>query len=99
MKAFQNDLKNGMSLQEALCKHNLTFKEAVIRCHHHSARTNSKYHNIYLNGKKFIVEKQVYDERVRFSFEELTDAVKVRDYLDEHGWSKEAIMEVEAKIC
>ena len=29
LEALQDDLKNGLTLQEALLKHNLTFKEAV----------------------------------------------------------------------
>ena len=29
LEAFQEDLRNGLTLEEALLKHNLTFKEAV----------------------------------------------------------------------
>ena len=29
LEAFQEDLRNGLTLEEALLKHNLTFKEAA----------------------------------------------------------------------
>ena len=96
MKAFQRDLRNGMKLEDALSKHNLTLQQAFTKL---NKTERNKYHNITLKGRKFVLEKQIYHQRVRFSFTELKDAVLVRDYLDSEGWSQEAIKKMEDKLC
>ena len=89
IKEFQKDLKEGMSLTDALEKHELTFKEAFTRCNEiMCGKTNGRYHNIYLrkNGK-FIVEKCIKGRKHTIGvFEDLDDAVEARDYADKHGW-------------
>ena len=42
LEALQDDLKNGLTLQEALLKHNLTFKEAVIHMPRPQPKKSSK---------------------------------------------------------
>lgn len=86
---FQKDLRNGMTLEKALQKHGLTFKEACDKCKNFTR--NGEYHNIYLNreSKKFKVEKMIDSHVIHFgSFEELEDAVKCRDFYETWGWDK-----------
>ena len=42
LEALQDDLKNGLTLQEALLKHNLTFKEAVTHMPRPQPKKSSK---------------------------------------------------------
>ena len=110
MKAFQQDLKNGMTLEDALIKHNLSFKQAVEMSP--VQRTNKKRQKdnvrknmsryIQLQGKSYHVRKTINGKTVSFgTFATLEDAIKVRDYLIEHGWNivkmRQACKEYEIK--
>lgn len=87
---FQKDLQNGMTLEKALQKHGLTFKEACDRCK--SPHSNGEYHNIYLKGRRFVVSRRIKNRDVLFgSFEELDDAVKCRDKLEDNNWDKRCL--------
>ena len=101
MNNFQKDLCEGMTLQEALVKHGLTLREAFEKCNHGVAGVNkSKYYNIYLdrNTWSFRVERTVNKKCFRVGgFEELDDAVLVRDFLDEYGWTVENIERIKRK--
>ena len=101
MKKFQQDLQNGMTLETALKKYNLTFKEAVEFTHkpitrrRKGQRTSKKRHyytkidtNISQKKDAYHVRKQVNGKsKWGGSYNSLEDAQKVRDYLDENGWS------------
>lgn len=51
LHAFQTDLQNGMSIEEALQKHNLTFKEVVSRMQDYQKNTVPKKESRYYAGK------------------------------------------------
>ena len=84
---FQKDLQNGMTLEDALQKHGLTFKEAIRKCK--SPHSNEEFHNIYLKGNRFSVARRMNRKYVQFgSFELLEDAVRCRDFYEANGWDK-----------
>ena len=97
---FQNDLKNGMSISEALQKHNLTFKKAFNMLSHTSvgrppkprsekrrvAKTGEKYIGSHESGSYFI-RRLIDGEWTAFgSYSTLEDAIKIRDMCIKHGW-------------
>ena len=91
MKQFQQDLRNGMSLEKALQKHNLTLEEAFIRCTNGATTSNNEYHHIYLNKQdsKFAIRKSILGKEQHFGvFDTLEEAVKYRDKLMANGWRK-----------
>ncbi len=93
---FQQDLRNGSSLHEALCKHNLTLKEAMdgmdkpLTRTHRKKRTYESLGNfIYRMGPYYKVQKTIHRNTLNFgTYNSLSDARKVRDYFLEHGWHK-----------
>ena len=101
IEEFQQDLRDGMSLEKALTKHNLSFKEAVDVVHKpitKSIRKRKPYHkrNLYRNvdkniaqrGDAFYLRKLINGKHTwGGSYNTLEEALKVRNYLDEHGWN------------
>ena len=103
MKEFQEDLRNGMTLEDALKKYGLTFGEAVHQCNRLTSPVGTrhqKYHHIYRNAKKheFKVERQINKKRYTIVVMGLENAVTVRDYLDTHGWNSENVEYVKRKV-
>lgn len=95
---FQNDIRNGMSINDALTKHGLTLTETFNELHGRpigrppkpspkrkleTRNTGEKY--IQWNSGKYLLRK-TNEYYGRYST--LEEAVSVRDYLVEHGWSK-----------
>ena len=102
MKEFQEDLRQGMTLEDALKKYGLTFGEAVHRCNRLTSPVGTrhpKYHHIYkgIQGK-LKVERQVNKIRYTILVDTLEDAVIVRDYLDEHGWNSRTVETIKRKL-
>ena len=92
LNEFRRDLQEGMRLEDALIKHNLTFKEACDKSK--NFKGNGKYHNIYLdkNTKKFRVEKMVNSKMIYAgSFEDLDKAVRCRDFYEQWGWDTKKV--------
>ena len=93
---FQQDLRNGSSLHEALCKHNLSLKEAMdgmdkplTRTHRKKRRYEMMGKFIYRMGPYYVIQKSVKGTSVNFgTYNSLSDAQMVRDYFLEHGWYK-----------
>ena len=93
---FRNDLRNGSSLHEALCKHNLTLKEAMdgmdkplTRTHRKKRVYESLGNFIYRMGPYYKVQKTIRCNSINFgTYNSLSDAKRVRDYFLEHGWNK-----------
>ena len=95
---FQTDIRNGMSIEKALTKHGLTLTETFTELHGQprgrprkpqpkrkleTHSTGEKY--IQYNSGKYLLRKtNEYYGR----YDTLEEAVSVRDYLVEHGWSK-----------
>lgn len=101
IEKFQSDLRNGMALEDALIKHNLSFKEAVELCPRpmvcqrlkrkpYSKRNLYKKVDTYISLKKdsYMVRRQRNGKSCwGGAYYSLEDAQKVRDYLEEHGWN------------
>lgn len=94
LKPFQVDLRNGMSIDDALKKHNLTLQEAVmsVPCNYGRKR-NQKWRtdtrNINKRGEHFIIVKKK-DGRTKTygTYDSLKSAQMVRDCLDDYGWEQ-----------
>lgn len=98
VEMFQTDLKNGLSLEEALLKHNISFKEAVEsvpRVYTFGKRKKKvkqaeKY--IQQRGRNFYLRKTVNGKTKMFgTYYSLEDAIKVREHCEEFGWKQRSI--------
>lgn len=95
LKPFQVDLRNGMSIDDALKKHNLTLQEAVmsVPCNYGRKRNNHKWRednrNIHRRGRHFMIIKKKDGKTKTFgTYDNLRSARMVRDYLDSYGWEQ-----------
>ena len=101
IEKFQEDLRNGMSLEEALKKHNISFKEAWDKCPKpmkHGKMVQKKYRkniiqradeHIQQRNDKYYIRKTVKGRFKSFGvYTSLKDAQTVRDFLIKHGWTK-----------
>ena len=100
MQNFQDDLRNGMGLDDALCKYNLTLKEA-FEAFPGTLRKgpNNRYHSgkLYITKRdgKFYIRKTINGKNLHFgTYHSLDDAIQIRDYFQEHGWDKSKLDEV-----
>ena len=99
---FRNDLRNGYGLHEALCKHNLSLKEAMDGMDKPLTRTHRKKRQyelmgkfIYRMGPYYVIQKSMRNTTVNFgTYNTLSDAKRVRDYLVENGWYKSKLDEI-----
>ena len=97
---FQNDLNQGMTITEALQKHQLTLEYAFHQLQiqqstklrgEHRTKTLQKRnpHQIYIqeNNNRYYIRKRTRGkERFFGAYTSLEDAIKVRDALIEDGW-------------
>ena len=103
---FQKDLREGMSIEAALKKHNLTFKEAwelcPKPCYFHEKKRKSKKNDVrgvgkYIQkrGNTYYIRKHVNHTTKGFgAYNSLKDAETVRDYLVKNGWNEVKVREV-----
>ena len=91
--SFRNDLKGGMTLENALMKHQLSLREAFQYCHRKNLENECRF--IYLTNGSFQV-RRVVDGRNEYYYccKELDEAVMVRDKLMEHDWDKAKMPEI-----
>ena len=101
IEQFQRDLRNGMKLETALIKHNLSLKEAFDVVHKpivNPARKRTPYkkrryynrieENIIKKGGAYHLRKSINRKTVwGGSYDTLEEARTVREYLNEHGWN------------
>lgn len=93
---FQTDLRNGMTIHDALIKHNLTFKQAVENIYKpHTQQktphpTNEKY-IAYRDGHYYLRKYSRKKTRMFGTYHTLEDAVKVRDHCIKYGWKQHSI--------
>lgn len=102
---FQEDLRAGYGLEEALFKYNLNLKDAFDRLlpaqekkppKRKSGYTKRKcipsMLNIYLIGRKYYIKKTINGKTLLFgAYSTLEDAQKVRDHCIKHGWIQKNI--------
>lgn len=109
MQQFQEDLRKGMTIQEACTKYGITLDYAfkhmpktktrkrnrkITKKQGRPRRHKNKIPYISCNEKnitcrygKYFLRKRIRNkERVYGTYETLEDAVKIRDYCNEHGW-------------
>lgn len=97
MKAFQEDLRNGMSIDSALRKHHLTFQEAFTKmkgwtAYNKKNKVKKPPRLLYImrRGKRFVIRKKINKQYVLFGrYYTEEDAVVVRDALVEDGWNRD----------
>ena len=91
---FQMDLRNGMSITDALKKHGFTLQEALDKVNPiayvpaHERKRNPDMKNIsHRRGGNYSVRKKFNGStRTYGTYSNLHDAILVRDYFDENGW-------------
>ena len=95
--SFRNDLRNGMTLENALLKYGLSLQEAVQ--YGHRTDLDNKYRYIHLVHNSFHIRRTI-DGRYEYyySCKELDDAVQVRDKLIEYDWDKSKIPEIKMEL-
>lgn len=98
---FQEDLRNGMTLEDALIKHELTLKEAIDCIHKpviHPSKKRKPYakRNIYCQVEKNISKRgdayhlrKAIDGKMKWggSYDTLEEARLVKDFLNKNGWN------------
>ena len=101
---FQEDLRNGMTIHDALIKHELTFKQACQYLHGY-CRPKQPVHKqslpmyISRNNKGFEIKKSVNGKNKYFgTYKTLDDAVLMRNYLIEHGWYKNRVPAIREEL-
>ena len=104
LQAFQNDLKNGMSISEGLSKYNLTFQYAVENIpkprpkkekkrRKYGARNPDLLYIQHTKGKYYL-RKQVRGKiRMFGTYTSLQDAILMREYCMKHGWKQQRVDE------
>ena len=105
IKEFQHDLQNGMTLENALLKHGLTFKQAWELCPKPLSHSERELKNpkrfcrraglhIQQRNDKFYLRRTIKGKMSSFGvYTRLEDAIKVRDYMEKNGWSKSKMNE------
>lgn len=95
---FIEDMKNGLSVEEGLKKHNISLEEAVVLLQKSLPRKKKKKKNTWnaKTGEKYIsktksgkysIRKHINGKMRYFgNYDNINDAIKVRDYLIENGW-------------
>lgn len=88
---FQEDLKNGLSIEEALKKYNISFRDAVSSMPRQSKRDPIKSLSAgrYIQKRRHIyhLRKTVNGEsRYYGAYNSFKDAKTIRDYLIETNW-------------
>ena len=106
LKAFQNDLQDGMTLEDACRKHQISFKYAcdnmgkIQKKKIRPRNTSSTYAGEYIqerNGKYFVRKyvpscKRKNSSTVMFgTYNSLEDAIKMREHCKKHGWKKRSV--------
>ena len=105
---FIEDMKNGMSLENALQKHDVSFKDAVELLQKQSgrgkkktqwnAKTGEKYISKTKNGK-YLIRKNINGKMRYFGYyDNIQDAIKVRDYFSENGWYWQRLNAVQKRL-
>ena len=98
-REFQEDLRNGMSISDACQKHKVSFKRAfeilqykdVKRCDGNPGGNTGEAYIRYIKPcKNYQLNKTINGKFTYFgTYDCLSDAVKVRDYMIMHGWDKQ----------
>ena len=103
LRQFQWDLQDGMSIEDACRKHQISFKEAcdnmpkIQKKKIKPRNTSPTYASEYIqerNGKYFVRKyvpstKQKKSSTVMFgTYNSLEDAIKMREHCKKHGWKK-----------
>lgn len=89
---FQDDLRRGISIQEALTRHGLSFRDAFLHLQYKNKPSCNKNggKNRYLlirRGRSVQVRKSIDGkQRVFGSYRNIQDARKVRNYLERNDW-------------
>ena len=98
VKGFQQDLRDGMTISDALIKHQVTFKEAVDSMPR--PVTNNKQRKPVTHKQRYItgrsghhyLRKQVRGKtRVFGTYKTIEDAVRMREHCEKHGWKERSI--------
>ena len=94
LKAFQEDLKNGMSIEDALRKHQLNFKEVVDELKGHSSYPKQRIPSpfgkyIYYWQNVYHVQRKIDGKHKHFGrYKTLKEAQDKKAELERNGWEE-----------
>ena len=95
---FQQDLRNGMTIKEALQKHKITLKQAMHKAEKTYKRPKKpkKQKNIDRlithRNNHYYLRKRVNGKQTVFgTYQTLEDAIRMREYCEKHGWEQKSI--------
>ena len=105
---LRKDLKGELTLEEVCIKHNISFGEMVeIMARNQPRKPKNKSRKYHSTGERYI---SYYDKRYMLrrringkfrsfgGYETLEDAIKMRDYLDEHGWHSRRVPAIRKRL-
>ena len=96
---LSKDMKSGYSIDEILKKHQITLSTAIKLLKNHQRKhkkrppvkyevTNEKYIK-KVNGRIYIRKYVNGNVRSFGGYDCMEDAIKIRDYLEKNGWSRQ----------
>ena len=94
IQKIQKDLQNGMSINDACRKYNISFKvlcNIMPRSHPKQKKEPPKVESRTLEPKITQRKDSYYVRHGRDmygTYSSLEDAIRMRDYCEKHGWSK-----------
>ena len=112
LKAFQKDLQNGMSITDALQKHNLTLETALHQLHGYhkktyKPKTSPSHAEKYIQYRcgRYYLRKTVFSRkkgrritRMFGTYKTLEDAIRMREAQKEIGWKVTKVDELCEKL-
>lgn len=94
---FQQDLRNGLTVEEACTKYNIPFNyvfKNMERINKRQGPNDPQLKYITKRSGHFSVRKTVKGKQIVFgTYSTLEEAIKIREYCEKHGWIKSNIDE------
>ena len=114
IREFQQDLNQGMTIEDACRKHKVTFKRAFEILHYKDVNkdkikrptprrplgnTGEPYIRYDEKSGTYMLRKKVNKKFTYFGrYKTLEDAVQVRDYMMTHGWYKHRLDSIRKEL-
>ena len=102
LQAFQNDLQDGMTIEDACTKHQISFKYAcdnmgkIYKKKILPKKASCTFASEYIqtrNGKYFLRKYLNGSTKMFGTYNSLSDAVRMREHCKEYGWKQSKVDE------
>ena len=100
LKAFQNDLQDGMTLEDACRKHQISFKYAcdnmgkIYTKKILPKKESNTFASEYIqtrNGKYFLRKYLRGSTKMFGTYNSLNDAIRMREHCKRYGWKQQSV--------